>query len=313
MQIEKTKISSKVFAQFESVVGIRRSERNLFAIGQLKQDKKDYLIHYFRVKPELFKLTNNHLCKSIQISHPNVQPIKGVIADLVSSEICVLYEATSTLVEQLDSKKHFAGCKLAVFLSQIQAGLQAQKEFHGSENNFVCEWNIFQRGSEFTVGAPLPIPSMKLLISLGGILSDLACREYNSISIVPPEMNSEMAIEVHACDAFFLGILGLRLIGMEQFLRETFSQFDGAKTELFQKAITIVLNAKELLECETLLSFFRQVLEENRATPIEQVTIPGRKNKHIVRPQIGLDEIYSFKNGPIQEPGPHTCGHHGNK
>jgi hypothetical protein len=124
-----------------------------------------------------------------------------------------------------------------------------------------------------------------------------------------------MAIESQPCDAFSMGILGLRLIGMNQILEEKFSQLDGsiANIALFGKKITEVLAECEKNKVGKLMNFFRQVLEDNRSTAIEKIIIPKHTSNKIANAEVGLHSFHSFTNGPISEPGPHNSGHHSKK
>lgn len=306
--------SSDLFSNFASVVGIRRSETILLAIVRLKKDGNDYLAQYFRVKSDLFQATLSHFKKSSTAMHQNIQPVHQVLSNEKTSEFCVLYIPTLTVLERIESNRFLSDGELSGFLSHIQAGLIAQKSYLKTENLFLNEFNVFQCNEQFTIGISLPLPSHKILIPINEGIGSLEQGFYRVPHILPPELSGKMQIEIKTYDVFSLGILTMKAIGLNKLLEQKLDksnnlpsdkkQYETALKEIF-KTCYKDYNRLPLDRIERMLSYSDRPLIEKA---VDGISVPKKINNYV-----GLTTFHSFNNGIPLEPGPQSTGHHGKK
>lgn len=304
--------SLPIFNYFSSIIGIRRSETTFLAIGRRWTDNLDYLVRFFRVKPDLFELTLNHLEKCQKLTHKHLQEIVEVIGDAQDSEICIVYQLGYTLLEIIESKKFVSNSEITALLSHLQAGLSFQKSRLGTENNFFDEWNVFQSKDKFTIGASLPIHHSQLILPLSKNFQHLDCEFRPSPAFLPPEMLSEMSIDCETTDMYSLGVIALIAMGGKEPLQLKLGSADKKmlKKEEYEVIIDeIIKNVKDNYNAK-LITAVQKLMADHQRPCIEE-TISDGADKHRVMSPVALSTFHTFVNGKILEPGPNSSGHHG--
>ena len=308
----KTQELPALFQNFTSIIGISRSERSLLAVARHNQSAKDYLIHYFRVQPNLFQNTVLHLQNCMKITHPNVQRIIDIFTDNNTSDICILYDTVYTLLERVKYHRVLSDKKLLTLLNQILLGLLAQKEFLGTENNFLDEWNIFQCNGNFTIGASLPEQVAKLLVPLEESIDQIACQLSSSVSIKCPIQVNDDSVDVH--DAYRLGALALEAIGQSQFfydkltVHNTNFQIQKEKYEyILEETLRQCANAGYSQQS---ISIIKQLLSCSQGFSLEKLKSTF-ENITKARVPVALIPFRTFTNGEILNPDQFPEGHYG--
>lgn len=301
------------FEQFVSVVGIYSSETSLLAIGRLKNSNEDYLIRYFRVKPEYFDATVRHLERCQEISHENIQKIQKIITNPRLSEICVLYNPVMTLLEEISSRKFLSEARLSTLLLQIQAGLIAQQAYLGTQNNFIDEWNVFISEGRYTLGAALPMPNSYLLLPIKEQLGLLNAAIYQSPRILAPDMRDQMVLSENQTnsmyDVYSLGVLALRAIGMTETLENKLNSYKDRSN--YQEIVAeIIDNFDKDLYRKTVLDLIGEMIGYAERPSIDRA-ISGLKPSKMKHDILGLSTFHKFVNGKFIGSIGEVKGHHG--
>lgn len=304
--METAKQTSTVLDQFTSLIGIRRTDTSLYAIGRKLSDNKDYLVRYFRVKKEYYEMTLAHFQTSQQISHPNVHKILDVISSESSSEFCVLYQSGYILFERIDSQNYLTEDELGELLRQVQEGLQAQKDILGSENNFLDEWNIFQLNSSFKIGISLPKSSSELLIPLKSDLNYVVCDSYHLISVE----SHDNAIGKKNFDSISLGVTALRATGFDDIAEAVLRLLSESTPNSVEEELWKICGSPNDQRLVKIVSFLlepeKKSIQEKPETEEFDFEWKSDENRSVTLAY--FDTIF---NGKAVEPGPHTSGHQG--
>lgn len=314
--LKDSEFQTSLTDSFISIVGIRKSKLTLLAIAKLKEDSKDYLARFLRVKPNEFTKILAHLEKCQQIGSPGVQRILKLVSDFENSEICILYEPGYMLLERIDACKKLSPRKLDIFLHDIHAGLLAQKAALNTENNFLDEWNIFQSHGGFCVGASLPSPASEILLPLTKTFDKYDCVEYQSLDTIC--FAHEMTVKNHNLDVFCFGIMALRAIGINESFEQISLSAEKSLAELledntqFEKFVEAVVQESQKSYPSKQINVIAQMLKFDEKRTINDV-LDGLEDS----PNTNLDStlilanFHNFTNGEIIRDESQIAGHHG--
>lgn len=300
----KMTLSPSIRARFDSLVGIKRSERTIFAIGKLNSHKQDFLVRILKVNPKFFDKTIDHMQRCSRITHPNVQKFH-LIADPDSCCIYLLFEPDYTILERIEEERLFTKEELPIFLSHIQLGLAAQKAALNSENSFLDEWNIFQTSNRFTVGPSLPFEGSKCLLPLDENFEGLKCQHYKPL--IEPELGK--LSENSSRDAYFLGVLALKLIARGKSIMRAVNE----NSNMFEAAVTEILNgSKEDYDDSESISTLNSLLFKNQMILPVKIDKPMAVDPSKLKSNVALPVFDSFRNGDdISTDNFPNAGHHG--
>lgn len=312
-KINEIETNPTIFDQFVSFIAIRRSATSVLAIGRPTCIDRDFLVRYFQIQSQKFNETIIFLQHLQKFTHSSVQPIRFILTEMKTSEICVLYDAECTLLERIETKNFLSETELISFVKKIRVGLAAQRDHMSSSNNFLDEWNIFQNSKNcynFTYGIAFPAPNQKLLVPLNDKIARLNCEAYNNAFDIQKFAVDDID-EIKDYDTFCLGLLALKAIGMHDYLNKALQKCELARISDFKQVLREILEDKFQAvhgnkESFQIINHLLFESSESIDSYLSTLSSPDQMKAPLI-----LSPIHSLTNGEglIREPN----GHHGTK